>query len=993
MGDSRGRAGRRQAAGFAGLLALLLGFAATAASVSPKPLDSYFRETWSTREGLPHNQVHAIAQTPDGYLWFGTWEGLVRYNGMEFEIYNRANVPSLRDNGVRSISITGSGRLIAGTSRGGVAILEDGVWRNVGEADGLAQDEVMEALEDRKGRLWVATESAGVSRIGDGPPRQYRIEDGLPSNATYALLEDARGQLWVGTSDGLARIDGDTVTAFGNDSGLPRGTVFAIVESGDGGLYVGTESGVYYGIDDRFSPLSPDLPRDAVASLYVGEGGDVWIGTVNHGLLRFGRQGVESLGSRSGLPNNRVAALFVDREGSIWAGTSGGMLRLRDAPFATIGSEQGLSDEYVRTLLPARDGYLWIGTSRGLNRWDGRSAQSYTLADGMPGDSILSLHETADGSLWIGSYANGLLRLREGRIETLLTRENGLPANQIRAIASTPDGSLWIGTIRGLMRWRERDGELRRFGLEQGLPREYILSLHTATDGTLWVGTANGAARIVGDAVEAVDIARLDEAQDVFGFHESADGSVWMASDRGLLRWKQGRLAQVGLAQGLPIETIFQVVEDDTGHFWLSSNRGVMRLPRTAAEAAADDPALRVEVETFGEADGMASAQCNGGSGPAAARGHDGSIWFATARGAAQMRPNRLALYRRTPPPVVIESVLVDDRRVPASSPLQLPAGARKLEIHYAGLSFQLARQIRYRYRLDGFDHDWVERGNRRSAQFTNLAPGSYTFRVTAANPGAAWQPEEAQLRIEVAPQWWQRGSVKAAALAALLAAFWTAARWRYRHSRQREEELRRMVEQRTADLRTQTERLLRVDLEKSRLLQQLREQSEAFERQAREDGLTGTANRRSMDERLVQAISAAQRSGRPLSFALLDIDHFKRVNDDYSHAVGDAALRAVAQLIRGQLRADESVARWGGEEFAILLPDTALEAARTCCERIREAVAALDCEGFAPGLKLTVSIGIAEREPDMMQPERLVSRADAKLYEAKHAGRNRVVA
>ncbi|HEX5755553.1 MAG TPA: two-component regulator propeller domain-containing protein [Arenimonas sp.] len=962
-----------------------------AAAHTHKTLDSFFRETWTTRDGLPHNQVHAVAQTPDGYLWFGTWEGLVRYNGMEFTVYNRAAVPELRDNGVRSISVARDGSLVAGTSRGGVAILRYGVWRNVGQAQGLPQDEVMDALIDAGGRLWVATESAGVSRIDASGARQFRIEHGLPGDATFDILEDAQGAIWVGTSDGLARLVGDELRAYGRGDGLPGGTVFAIEESGDGGLYVGTEHGVYYGIDQRFSPLSAALPNDTIVSLHRDADGELWVGSVNHGLLRLGRHGVETMDSRRGLPNNRVAALFIDRESSIWAGTGAGLMRLRDAPFSNIGRDQGLSDEYVRTVLAARDGFLWIGTSRGLNRWDGQSMRSYTLADGLPGDSILSLLEDDDGQLWIGTYADGLLRLRDGIIENVLSRESGLPGNQVRALARTADGSLWVGTTRGLVRWRGDGSEVERYGLEHGLPREYILSLHAAEDGGLWVGTAHGVAKLHEGRFEAIDISHLDAAQDVFGFHEAADGSMWMATDRGLLRWKDGALSQVGIRQGLPVETLFQLVEDGEGYFWLSSNRGVMRVKRSDAEAAATNGNLRIEFETFGEADGMASSQCNGGSGPSAMRAPDGSIWFATARGAAQMRPGRLTQYRRTPPPVVIESVRIDDQPATALSSLQMPPGARKLEIHYAGLSFQLARQIRYRYRLDGFDHDWVERGQQRSAQFTNLAPGRYVFRVSAANPGAVWQAQEAVLEIHVLPHWWQRGSVQAVALLLVLAGVWSLWRLRSHRALLRERELRVMVEQRTADLRIQTERLLRSDQEKSRLLDQLREQSEAFERQAHEDSLTGVGNRRSMDERLVQALAASARSGRPLSFALLDIDHFKRVNDDYSHAAGDAALRAVAQMVRAQLRADESVARWGGEEFAILMPDADREAARICCERIRKAVEGMDCEGFAPGLKLTASLGIALRDDETTQPERLVSRADQKLYEAKHAGRNRV--
>lgn len=955
---------------------------------SSKPVNSYFREVWTTRDGLPHNQVHAIAQTPDGYLWFATWEGLVRYNGLEFEVFNRKTVPQLRDNGVRSIAVARDGALVIGTSRGGVSVLREGAWVTYGKPEGLAQNEIMSAFQDGLGRLWVATESAGITRLDGDAARQFRLEDGLQSNAMYAIVQDAQGVVWAGSTDGLVRIEADRVTPLGEPEGLPQGSVFALLPSGDGGIYAGTEHGVYYGIDGHFSQLDAAIPDDAAISLQFDERGDLWIGTVNHGLLRYGSHGVESLGSQRGLPNNRVAALFLDREGSLWAGTNGGLLRLRDAPFTTVNSEHGLSDDYVRTVLAARDGRIWIGTSRGLNRWDGQHATPFTIADGLPGDSILSLLESHDSTLWVGTYASGLLRLRNGRVETFLTRANGLPSNQIRALAETADGSLWIGTTRGLMRWL--DGELTRFGLEDGLPREFILSLYTAKDGALWVGTANGAARISGGVISTIDIHALDEAQDVFGFHESAGGEIWMTSDRGLLRWQQGRLSQVGLAQGLPVDALFQVVEDDDGYFWLSSNRGIFRVARRDVEAASDDPAKLLQVESFGEADGMASAQCNGGSGPAAMRAPDGTLWFATAKGAAQMRPSRLTLFRRTPPPVVIETVRVDDAVVRGTG-LVLPAGSRKLEIHYAGLSYQLPRQIRYRYQLEGFDPDWVERGTQRVAQYTNLPPGDYVFRVSAANPGAAWQPNEARLTFHLKPHWWQLRWVQGLAVLLALLAVIGSIRWMGHRAKARETQLRQMVEQRTHDLRRQTDRLMQSDQEKSSLLAQLREQSEAFERQAREDALTGIDNRRSMDERLARAFELSERLARPLAFALLDLDYFKHINDEHSHAAGDAVLRGVAQLMRAQLRPDDCVARWGGEEFALLFPDTDLATAQAVCERVRAAIEDMDCSAFAPGARLSASIGVAERE-GTGHPDRLASRADQKLYAAKAAGRNRVV-
>ena len=967
------------------LLLALPGLAALAAE--QRPLNEYFRETWTTRQGLPHNLVQGVAQTPDGYLWFATWEGVARYNGIEFRSFDRANVPALADNGIRSLLVTRNGALVLGTSRGGVTLLRDGEWSRLDMRNGLAQDEIMDVAEDRRGRLWVATESAGLDRVDGSSIRHYGLEEGLPSRSMYLVTAHPDGSVWAGTTEGLARVREDGVDRYGSTHGLPPGPVFDIAFGSDGAAYVGTERGLYRGVDGRFSVASTELPVDAIQRLLFDRAGNLWLGTVNHGVLRLRDGHVEALGSEVGLPNDRVAALFEDREGSVWVGTNGGLLRLRDAPFVTYTSEHGLPDDYVRSVLQTADGTLWAGTSRGLARWRGGHFEPLAAQNPALGDSVLSLADDNNGGLFVGTYANGLLEWKDGKLAKWTTSD-GLAGNQVRAIATARDGTVWVGTARGLS--RRRDGHWRSFSPADGLPREFIIALHAAADGRVWIGTANGAAVAEGGVITPLSLPGPEQIEDVFGFHEDADGTIWMATDRGLVRHRQGKAAVIARRQGLGVDTVFQVVEDNAQQFWLSSNRGVLRLSRAEAEAAADGKLKTVTVEIFGEADGMASAQCNGGSGPAAWRGTDGQVWVATAMGLSSVDPSRLGRFARAAPPLVIEEVRVDDRALPAHDTLDLAPGTRKLELHFAGLSYLMPQKIRYRYRLDGFDADWVERGNRRFAQFTNLAPGEYRFRVSAANAGGDWNTDEASLLLRVAPQLWQRSSFWAGVFLLVLLLLWFAYLARTRQLRANERRLRELIDQRTQDLRAQTERLTAADAEKSALLVRLQEHADAFERQAREDALTGLANRRWFDEQLALAYARAVSEGEPLTLALVDIDHFKRINDRYSHATGDAALRRVADLMRSQLRPQDLIARYGGEEFALLLPATTLEQARHVAERLRAAVAAGDCSAFASDLHITVSIGLAERSGSVHH-ERLVSQADVHLYEAKHAGRNQV--
>ncbi|HEU0153731.1 MAG TPA: two-component regulator propeller domain-containing protein [Arenimonas sp.] len=967
------------------MLAALL--AAPAQALDQKALDAYAREIWTTRDGLPHNQVNSIAQTPEGYLWFATWEGVVRYNGQEFRSFGRNNVPALQDSGIRAVSVGPSGSLVVATSRGGVSVLRGEAWTTYSTAQGLAQDETFAAIEDRAGRIWVASESRGVTRLAPEGAAQFNDKNGLGSNVGYALLEDGAGAIWVATGRGVARIEGDRVQNFSVEAGLPAGSVFSLALAPDGQLYVGTEAGVYVGRGGRFEPVAGALPAVAVASLQVDQQGSLWIGTVSRGLFRLGDRGVEHFDVANGLPNDRVASLFADREGSLWVGTNAGLMRFADTPFITIDSHQGLADDYVRALLQTRDGEILIGTSRGLDRW---KDEVVTNTPDLASDSVLSIAQDRAGDVWMGTYSTGLLRWRDGQLLGRMTSSDSpLPSNQVRAVHEARDGTLWVGTARGLLRMK--DGQSSVLDESDGLPREFVLSLFEASDDSLWVGTSNGAARIQGGEVSAIDLMPMDGAQDVFGMHEDADGTLWFATDRGLVRRRNGQLSMIGSRQGLPVAAVFQVVVDSYGNFWLSSNAGVVYVRRDDMESVANGGSDRLDYQQFAEADGMGSAQCNGGAGPAALRANDGSIWVATAKGVAVVQPDQLPRYQLAPPPVVIEGLRVDDASTSAAGSLVLPPGTRKLELDYVSLSYRTPEQIRYRYRLEGFDNGWVERSTRRNAQYTNLPPGQYRFQVSAAQRGSGWSPETASVNFEIQPRLYQRAWFLPVAGSLFALVLYSLYRARVNQLKAREAQLSRIVDERTRDL---SEKNGELELKN----ETIRKQSEVFEQLSRTDALTGLPNRRSMDEGLAHAYRDAVDDGQPLCFGLLDIDHFKRINDGYSHDVGDEALRRVARAMNQQMArhpvegwpSGQRVARWGGEEFALLFPRTGITEAAVVAEHLRLAIESIDCSDFAPGLKITASIGLAERT-GLSHHERLVSHADERLYEAKREGRNRV--
>ncbi|WP_445397419.1 ligand-binding sensor domain-containing diguanylate cyclase [Zobellella sp. An-6] len=942
-----------------GLLLLVLSSALAAAQA---PLSHYYQDVWTTRNGLPHNSINAIAQTSEGYLWFATWEGVARYNGREFRVFERGEHTGLPDSGLRSLTPDGQGVLVAG-ARGGVSRYEQQRWT----AEPVVAAMVNHVLRDRRGRLWFATEGEGIYMRDGGGEHHYGAAEGLPGAGVYRLLEDEDGRIWAGTSQGLAWIREGEVAVV---PGVPPVPVLALLHDERGRLLIGSEQGLYVWEDDSARPHSPALAGEAVSSLLLDDEGSLWLGTIDRGLVRVSRFGLERLGLAQGLPDKRVVSLFQDAERSIWVGTNGGLLRLRDAPFTSYTQDDGLAGNYVRTVLAHSDGSVWVGSSNGLSQIRGDTITSLPLLlpdGGIP--SVLSLAEGRRGELWVGTYTHGLLRLQDGELAEILDRESGLGANEVRAVLPARDGSLWVGTAKGLNRLAE-DG-IRTYTQADGLPGDFVMNLFEAVNGDIWVGTGVGAARVRDGTVTPLYLNSQENAEYAFGFYQEPDGRhLWMATDRGLLRYRyrDGSLAVVGRRHGLPVEKMFQPVADRLGGLWLTTNRGIIRIGLAEAHRVADGELARIDFELFGEGDGMASSQANGGSGPAAVQAADGSVWIATAKGVARVQPERLADFGRSRLPVVLEGVEVNGQSTGIAGPQRLAAGSERLQLRFAGLGYVMPERIRYRTLLEGFDQDWVPREHQAQAEYTNLPPGRYLFRVAAAYPYGDWSEQEASLAFTIAPFFWQRSLFWWSLGILGLGGVWLLMRLRLRLLRRRAEQLEQQVAEKTGELQRQ---------------------SQAFERQAREDQLTGLANRRAFDEGLQAAW--ADRGSAALCLAVLDIDHFKQVNDRWSHAVGDQAIRAVAAVLRHELRAGDLAARWGGEEFTLLLPGTTVEEARRICERVRRAIEEMDCGPIAAGLRLSVSLGLAEAG-SLPDEDKLLSCADKALYRAKREGRNRVV-
>ncbi len=965
-----------------------------------KPLADFMHQTWSVDNGLPQSTIRGISQTRDGYLWFATHEGVARFDGLAFTVFDEANTPVLRGSGVTALLAQSDGGLVLGLRDGGLVRHHLGKFVAMTPKGGLPAGSISVLTEDATGTLWVGTSANGLARILQGTSRIYSITDGLPDNWVTAVQQTPNGDVWIGTARGLAILRDGKLLKQPTNSWLDSTNIGAILLDQKQQLWFATNGeGLVLRTGEalRRYQRKDGLASDSLVSLHLDHDGALWIGSLE-GVQRLVGENFETFASPDGLTNGFIRKIFEDTEGNIWIGTDRGIDRFRDSPISTWGIRKGLTEEFARVVLEDRKGRIWVGTSDGLFSITAATVRRYGRAQGLLNGAILSLAEDGDGTLWVGTNSGGLHYMKGDRFEAV-SAKLALSTASVRAILPATDGSLWIGTNGGLVSWAWRgDAGATRLGVADGLPSDQINALFEDAQGRIWVGARGGLGLLEKDnrrRAKLIANSRGSTAT-VMAINADAEERMWVSTVKGLAILqtdaKGMSLRLFSDKEGINTQTYFSAIDDMRGSLWMCSNRGIVKLAKAQIAEVMSGKRSAAEPVVFGRAEGMTTAQCNGASQPAGWRTRDGRLLFPTARGLAVAEPARQLTNNLRAPPVHIKSVFVDAEPVTANAQgvMEVPPGKHRLEISYVGLNLADPEKIRYRYQLSGFDRDWVDVGREIKAVYTNVSPGKYDFRVLAARDGGAWSDPGALLTLEKQPHLHETTWFRVAFAVGLIMMLFAIYRGRVAQLNAQRKRLQLMVDERTQDLELEKQKLESTNSEKAVLLVQVADAAKAYERLSKEDSLTGLSNRRELDRILIHEFERAVRNGRPLSVVLADLDSFKKINDHHSHAVGDDVLRIVANILREGCRGIDRVGRYGGEEFVLVLPEADGEVARQICERLRVAIESYDWPGKLSVPNVTMSFGLATMSNETSF-ERLVGVADAKLYEAKAGGRNRV--
>ena len=748
----------------AAICILLLIFLCTGAQMWAQ----YRSDVWTAENGLPQNIVRGVYQSPDGFLWIATFDGLARFDGVRFTVFNKSNTPGMDSNRIVSIYRSPSGDFWLNSESGGLTRFHNGAFQTLGTQQGVAANAVNGITGDDAGHVWILNGDA----IEEWDEARQQFHDVTPADfrLKYGTLVWANQGFWAKDERGIHCFIQGRFFHYPFPHGVAADSVLAVTHERDGTIWMETTDRRYF----RSTPGKAGVQITDPRITYVDRSGHSWSFRLSHELYRS----VDYAGDGR-LSTITFKSMFEDREGNLWFGTEGhGLYRLQRQSIEVYAKQPGMPDDNIYPILQDHTGAVWIGAWRsGLSRFQDGRFTNFTVADGLTGMLVTSLYEDRDDRLWVATHG-GITIYEKGHFRKAANLT--LPERSVtQAIFQDRAGTLWFGTSRGLVSFDGNQSKL--FTTQDGLATDDVRIILQSRTGDLWIGGYGGLSRMSDGRFTRFTERDGLPSNNIRCLYEDGDGVIWIGTyDGGLGRLKNGGFTRFTMRDGLFNNGVFQILEDARGNLWMSCNRGIFRVSKQELNDFADGKRGLISSVAYGKVDGMVNVECNGGMWPAGVKTRDGKLWFPTQQGVAVLDPATIS-YNPPPPPVAIES-LVEDRTTVSLAEARLSPRAENVEIRYTAPSFIKPEQIYFKYRLEGLDSGWIDAGTRRVAYYSHLPPGEYSFHVIASNSDGIWNNATgATTTFQVLPAYYQTAWFRLFCLAVFALLLWLLYRIRLR--------------------------------------------------------------------------------------------------------------------------------------------------------------------------------------------------------------------
>lgn len=810
-------------------------------------LDSLTAKIWTLEDGLPVNTVNKVAQDDKGYLWLTTYDGLVRFDGLTFKVFNFSNTPAMPFNRTTQIYIQENGNMWVALENGGVILKKGDKFKYYGTKDGLTNSDITKIFEDNYGRVLFVT-LEGLYAFQDNSFSKFFEGRNLEQNQISRTYNDPKdGSVWLTTHDGLVHLVDTSVTITKISSDISKNLVRGVIRSKSGKLLVGSNQGVYEHDNGKLVPslkysrfenqeirdfyedehsilintseglfleqkegyknLNGGYPSSDVFifEFYRDSYGTLWMINNRGGLFTLKGDQFRVFDGVNILKDFAYSSIFEDKERNIWMSTlQDGLVRLRKSFARTLGVEEGLSGGNILGLLEDDKGRFWVGTrGNGLNLIDGDKITHYNTSSGLATNIVQTIAEDHSGNIWVGHFQRGIDRIANGKITHFDLLAN-YEANDVHALYVSKNGTIWAGTYSGLVKFDPVSGKHIRYTKEDGMLGEKIRYITQDKEGDIWLASLDGGiSEFKNGAFTNYSMSEGLSSNNVRSIYIDDDETIWVGTENnGLNRIKDGNTEFVSVQNGLPDHIVHWISESNDGFLWLSTNKGICRINKEELNEFMEGKRDQFQLTHFDKSEGMRSPEGNGSFQEAGIKTSKNTFWFSTQDGVAIFEGNNNS-GNRIFPSVTIENIVSKDSvYIPDSTnTVLLGSGINDIRINYHAITFKNPENTKFRYRLVGFQEEWVESEN-MEVLYSDLSPQTFEFLLEAANSEGVWGSETASITIIVQPRFYQEIWFYVLVLAFLIGVYSLIIRFRYRILISRQAKMQAIIETQTKQLR-----------------------------------------------------------------------------------------------------------------------------------------------------------------------------------------------
>lgn len=775
---------------------------------SEKSLAQYNIDSWTTEDGLPTNSLLSLCQTSDGYLWISSYDGLIRFDGNEFLNYNKSNVKEFETNTIRKLAEGTNGELWMTTQGNGLVSHKNGRFIRYGKEQGI--NNLYRAIYvDKQNKVWSASPDKGWFFFSKGKFSFLKHSKSLENIEVRSIECSEDGDMWFGTfGKGLYKYSNGTFTEFTQAEGLVNNWVYSLFYDSEGLLWVGTSNGLCYYNGDEFVTVG-SLKGLTINGLFEDKHHSLWIAT-NNGLYRKrnGEDEAELLTTVNGLPHNFINDFLMDIEGNVWmAFYKGGLGQIKDGKFTNYTQAAGLQGKVVNAICEIAPNIILASFDNGeFSRIQDDRITKYKIKTKLSGERIRHILKDSKGNLWFSTYS-GLLKVTPSGKEKWYTDIPFLAKAKVRVSFEDSKGNLWVGTRNSGVVKISPDNSHQVYNATNGLSANLIMSIDEDNKGRILVGTSEGESGFniisADGSIQNFSSENGFVANVVFNSYCDKEGSIWVAAIGGVSLIRGEKVFNFTSSNGLGCDSPFDILEDDFGHIWLPCSKGVMRLNKAELLQFADGTSDAYKCDLFDRHDGMVEEECNATS--QSIKTSDGKLWFPTINGIAQIDPGEI-LTNNYLPPVYIKNIVADGNTLSALVEQKFEPGVKRLTFNYTAVSLYEPERIAFKYKLEGFDTEWIDAGSSRSISYTNLKHGAYQFQVMATNSDLVFNPQTANFSFEIKPAFYNTIAFYLLCLLLLSAFAYGVYRLRIKQLKKKQFELEVEVKKQTSEISEQNQ-------------------------------------------------------------------------------------------------------------------------------------------------------------------------------------------